>query len=280
MRYRTERRESKVFGEEGPSGCCESMHSMARVMLKQECRTDKSRGSSHRTPKEVAQAQFSCDSLVEGLSLEDCEHMASIGMFSQGDNSFAEEEDPHGTWIGDDGPNTFCFINKAGVPLTIVLWNMGPDDDQASFMNVRAPKITYSLPSSGDSVIVSLANGVAGGFSAIWDRTTTLSQWGMIDNTMGEFSTGAYATIDVSRLVNMSGNSMTVFVQGGCVASMSRCVYQCSGADSESCGDAGTYELVGCWGLPNAVSSVDKYGNPTGGCQGWSYGGHVDIVLT
>lgn len=247
-------------------------------MLKQECRAGKGRGSSQRMPKATTQAQFSCDALVEGLSLEDCEHMASMGMFAQGDNSFAEEDDPHGIWIGDDGPNTFLFVNEAGVPVTIIMWYMAPNDGQASFMNVKAPKITYSLPWSGDAVVVSLANGVAGGWSAIYDRSTMLSEYGQIDNTFGEFSTGAYATLDVSRLVNMSGNSMTVVVQDQCVANMTRCVYSCFDG-TQSCGEAGTYNLLGCRG-PNAVESVDLYGNPTGGCQGWSYGGHVEIVLS
>jgi len=82
----------------------------------------------------------------------------------------------------------------------------------------------------------------------------------------------------VSRLVTMSGNSMTVTATGECVADMGKCVYACD-TDTDSCGDAGTYNLLGCKGT-NAVQSVDPDGNPTGGCQGWSNGGHLEIFMT
>jgi hypothetical protein len=222
--------------------------------------------------------QLSCHSLVEGLDLEDCEYMASIGMLSQGNNAVSADDNQNGIWIGNDGPNTFTFINEAGVPLTVVMWYMSPYDDQSSFMNARTPEITYSIPASGEGVVFSLANGVPGGWSAIYNRSTRLTQYGQVDNTFGEFSTGEFATIDVSRLVNMAGDPMTVLVQGGCVANMTRCVYACD-TGTESCGEEGTYNLLGCHGQ-NAVQSVDRYGNPTGGCQGWSNGGHVDIILS
>lgn len=153
-------------------------------------------------------------------------------------------------------------------------------------MNARVPAISYSLTDPGSAVQISLANGVPGGWAALYNRSTALTEYGQIDNTFGEFSTGDWATIDVSRLVNMSGDPMTIGVAGrggkagaGCVADMSRCVYTCDVGEGNSCGGEGTYSLLNCVG-PNGVQSVDEDGNPTGGCQGWSFGGEVSIVLT
>ncbi|KAK0725491.1 hypothetical protein B0H67DRAFT_480101, partial [Lasiosphaeris hirsuta] len=218
---------------------------------------------------------FSCGSLAYGLSVEDCEHMAVIGMAGQGQNAIGEKG--AGIWIGSEGPNTFTFINTAKVPVTVIVWYRAMGDDKSSFVGARAPKISYSLPFVNDAVDISLGNEVPGGWSAVYNRSTKLTPYGQIDNTFGEFSTGTYATIDVSRLVTMSGNPMTVKVSGGCLADMKTCVYACN-SETDSCGAAGTYSLLNCRGA-NAVQSVDPDGNPTGGCGGWSNGGHVDIMF-
>lgn len=217
-----------------------------------------------------------CDSPVYGLSAEDCEYMASIGILGQGEN--AVEGDGANIWIGPSGPNTFNFVNGAGVPITLIVWYRAPHDDEASFLSTRTPKVTYSLPTQGSAVQVSLANGVAGGWSMLYNHSTRLTLFGQVDNTIGEFSTGTYATIDVSRLVNMSGSSMSVMVSGGCVTDMETCVYTCNTA-TDTCEDAGTYSLLNCKGA-DAVESVDPDGNPTGGCQGWSDGGKLDVIMT
>lgn len=231
--------------------------------------------------------QFSCDTLAPGLSSQDCDHMAAIGMFAQGRNAVAENGR---IWIGADGANTFVFINAAGVPVTVIVWSEAAagHDDAASFMNARQPEISYSLPETGGAVEVAAADGVAGGFSALYNRSTRLTPYGQISNTLGEFSTGPWATVDVSQLVDMEGRPMTVlvFARGPrrqnehplCVADLQTCVFTCRSADAQSCGAAGTYKLVNCDG-PNAEQSADVDGNPTGGCHGWSNGGRLEIVL-
>ncbi|KAK3321909.1 hypothetical protein B0H66DRAFT_581349 [Apodospora peruviana] len=237
---------------------------------------------NHNRARDTSLAQFSCSSLVYGLSAADCVYMAEIGMLGQGNNSL---EDNGLIWIGADGPNTFTFVNAADVPLILILWYAPQNDDQASFMNARVPAISYSLPNTGSAVELSVANGLSGAWSTIYDRSTALTAFGQVDNTFGEFSSGVYATVDVSRLVNMSGDPMTIMVSGesggsgGCVSDMSTCVYTCDAGTGNSCGTERTYSLLNCGG-PNAVKSMDSDGNPTGGCQGWSFGGHIDIVLT
>jgi len=203
--------------------------------------------------------------------------MKSIGMRGQGHNYL---ENNNHIWIGADGPNTFTFVNGAPVPIIIVVWYAAMSDNQASFMNARIASVTYSLPQKGDAVVVSLGNDVPGGWAALYNHQTRLTEFGQIDNTFGEFSTGDYATTDVSRLVNMAGNSMTIRVggPGGCLADMNTCAYACD-KGYNSCGANGTYSLLNCGGV-NGVSGNDPHGNPTGGCQGWSNGGHVEVVLS
>ncbi|KAK4220615.1 hypothetical protein QBC38DRAFT_462401 [Podospora fimiseda] len=232
-------------------------------------------------------SNFSCSPLAQGLSLDDCNYMASIGMFGQGKNPLANNGR---IWIGTDGPNTFTFINGGGGSLTLVMWYADLNDDQASFMNVRQPEISYSLPNTGSAVEVSVGNGVPGGWTVLYDHVTELNQYGQISNTFGEFSSGSWATVDVSRLVNMSGDPMTIRVYTGepattkglkpvCVSDLNTCAYACRVYGENSCGETGSYDLIGCGG-PNAVKSTDLHGNPNGGCQGWSFGGHIEVVIT
>lgn len=147
-------------------------------------------------------------------------------------------------------------------------------------MNKRQAQITYSLPAAGDSVTISIARDISGGFSTLHNHETTLSQWGQIYNTWGEFTTGEWATVDVSRLVNMSGNEIAITVaDNGCVSDMNRCSFHCKSGNT--CGDSGTYLLVDC---ENGSQPGASYGswdgiNPEGGCQGWGQNGHVDVVL-
>lgn len=225
----------------------------------------------------TAKRSFACDTLASGLDKEDCEWMAEIGMASQGDN--VEECNDH-IWIGDDGPNTFTFTNDADCPLIVVVWDFADGDYESSFMNVRAPKISYSLPSANKSVTISMANGVSGGWTALVDRTTTLSEYGQVANTWGEFTTGDFATVDISREVNMAGNPMSVKVlDSGCVSDMETCVFKCT--EGNSCGESGTYDLVNCENGSQEGAAYGTYDgvNPEGGCQGFSSGGHLDISL-
>ncbi len=148
-------------------------------------------------------------------------------------------------------------------------------------MNVRRAQVSYSLPTAGASVTVSAARDVSGGFAALYGHNTRLSQWGQLYNTWGEFTTGQWATVDVSRLVNMGGNAMEITVRNnGCVSDMNRCSFWCRG-DSNECGDSGSYDLVGCDSGSQPGANYGSYDgiNPDGGCGGWGDNGHIDVVL-
>ncbi|KAM7186295.1 hypothetical protein V8F33_011891 [Rhypophila sp. PSN 637] len=247
---------------------------------------------------EKRSSSFTCSPLAAGLSVLDCIYLFQIGIVNQGSNPLSPSSSDggkHPIWIGSQGPNQFTFINSADVPVILIVWHMAPSDNQASFMNARVPAITYSLATTGSAVQVSIANEIFGGWAAIYNRTTRLTEFGQVDNTFGEFSTGNFATVDVSRLVNMRGDGMSISVlaersssssgddeQGGvpCVSDMSTCVYACNDGMGDSCGAEGTYSLLNCQGQKESTQSWDADGNPTGGCQGWSWGGRLDVVLT
>ena len=239
------------------------------------CAYNVSRGNADS----IYRRSFSCDDPVDGLNQIDCEWMSTIGMAGQGQNPTGD----NGIfWIGDDGPNTLTFYNEATnpspVPVTLIMWYDAPNTYTASFVAAYAPLISYSLPDTGDSVTISVANGVSGAWAALNDHVSDLTVNGQVNNTWGEFTTGEYATVDISREVNMVGNTMSLTTSGGCNANLDTCAYAC--ISGNTCYTAGSYELLNC--LPGsqpyaAGQMVD--GVPTGGCQGWSNDGSVDIEL-
>ena len=199
-------------------------------------------------------------------------------MYAQGIN---DHSDNGLIWIGDDGPNVFTFGNGADVSTNIVVWYQ--DDDPinyaASFMSAEQPYITYSL-APNEEVVISMANGVSGAISPVLQGQTVLSEYGQIYNTWVEFTTGDYATMDVSREVNMDGVFMAALIsssEGGGYIDNTLCAYVCySGV---TCGDAGTYELLNC--DPAAGSNAEGAyidGEWTGGMQGWSNGGDITVL--
>jgi hypothetical protein len=210
--------------------------------------------------------RFPCDKLVPHLSKADCEHMSRIGVSGQGINSQTPNDN---AWIGDQGPFTLRFTSTSNKPLNLVLWTWEHDDDyESSSVNVRRPKISVSLPKKGDGITVSVASGITGGFSTLNDQTTKLNNYGQVLNTWGEFTTnsGRDLAFDVSREVNMSGNTIFATSSTGCVASTSKCVFTCKDSNAISCGETGTYHIVDCsGGNPGAHT---ENGGTEGGCSG------------
>jgi hypothetical protein len=201
--------------------------------------------------------------------------MSVTGMYAQGVNSYSNNGN---IWIGGDGPNLFTFTANAGMDVTLIFWANPTGDYSSSFMNVRQPMVSYSL-ADGQQVTISMANGLSGGWAGLYNDITILNQYGQIYNTWGEVTTGDSATVDVSREVNMSGNGMSITLDSGCVSNMNACVFQCTSGNT--CGDSGTYSLVNCAAGSQPGVSYGLYeGNPSGGCQGFSNGGHMSVSFT
>lgn len=231
--------------------------------------TSRATPTASHTPMAL-QAAFDCNNPVQGLSRDDCNYLRDIGFAGYGKNPTGNDN----MWIGDNGPNVFTFTNKANADVTLIVWTSAdfPDDMKyaSSFVSAHPPKITYSIPRGGQ-VKLSIRNGISGAYSAVYRGQTKISQWGQVGNTWGEFTTGDWATINISREVNMNGNNFVAKVNTGCVADMNRCSFVCKWG-ATTCGEAGTYELIGCAGQPNSAVGTDPWGQPAGGCQGWSNG--------
>ncbi|TQS33947.1 hypothetical protein Golomagni_05693 [Golovinomyces magnicellulatus] len=229
----------------------------------------------------AAQSSFPCNPPVPRLNQGDCQYIRSLNFVDQGINAVR----PNGrAWIGNQGPYTFKFTNRATNPgpvgVIVVLWLMnGPRDYQASFVNARRPFITASLPNPGDSIVISLSEGQVGGWAAVNGHNTVLTQYGQISNTWGEFNTKRDGnTFDVSREVDMRGNAMQIRANNGCVADLGKCVFRCING-ARSCGNAGEYKIFDC-DPPNPGAHHDADGM-NGGCSGWgnSGNGHLEIAL-
>ena len=198
--------------------------------------------------------------------------MSSIGMHGQGVNSYSNNGN---IWIGSDGPNRFTFKADASVDVTLIFWENPDGDYQSSFMNVRQPMVSYSL-GVGQQITISMANEVSAGWAGLYSDITTLSEYGQVYNTWGEVTTGDWATVDVSREVNMGGNGMSIALDSGCVSDMSTCAFVCNSGNT--CGDSMTYSLANCGAGSQTGASYGIYGgNPSGGCQGFSNGGHMSV---
>ena len=227
----------------------------------------------------MSERSFDCTNPVFGLNQGDCEWMSTIGMAGQGQNPTAD----NGIfWIGDDGPNTFTFYNEATnpspVPVTLIMWYDAPNTFTASFVAAYAPMVSYSLPNTGDSVTISVANEISGAWAALNNHVSDLTVNGQVNNTWGEFTTGNSATVDISREVNMVGNQLSITTSGGCVANLDTCAYECYSGNT--CYLAGSYELVNCApGSQPGAAGATVNGVPTGGCQGWSNGGSLVVDL-
>lgn len=213
-----------------------------------------------------------CHKLVPGLQEADCNWIIEKGIADQGINDIAPNNK---IWIGNQGPNIFNFTNYRNEPISIILWESA--NDSSSFVSSHRPLISYSLPNLGDSVLISLANNISGAWSYIERYKTSLTLWGQVSNTWGEFTTGRYATVDVSRLITMSGGCISVQTPTGCISDMENCSFHCK--TGSSCGLRDSYTLVNCEKPQIGAHSGTFDGQPSGGCGGWDGGGTLNIAL-
>lgn len=207
------------------------------------------------------------------LAPQSLQYLTSIGMTGAGVNANSGN-----VCLGGNQPNRFNFKNSAGTTVILVMWEMVKGDYQAIFMNARQAAITYTLaPDAG--VTVSVANGISGGWAAVHVGSTKLTANGQIDNTQGEYTTGPYGTIDVTREIQMNGHDMSIQLSGSnCRSDGNTCVFTCK--SGSTCGESGSYDLTNC--NPNKVPGANNQmvnGNPEGGCQGFANGGDINVTF-
>ncbi len=123
-----------------------------------------------------------------------------------------------------------------------------------------------------------MANGISAGWSGLYNEISNLTPYGQINNTWGEVTTGGWATVNVSRLINMHGNGMSINVSTGCVSNLSKCWFGCKSGNT--CWESKSYNLNTCDnGSQHGATLGWNNGDPTGGCQGFANGGHIDVTF-
>ena len=183
----------------------------------------------------------------------DVAKLSALGVLSSGVNSYA----PNGAvWLGDSGAYKSEFSNQSGQDLILVVWGVA-----GSWVNVVQPQITASIP-AGQSIWLSFADGVSGGFTAVYGDTQLVN--GQLSNTWGEFTFGQWGVVDVSREVKMDGHNLSI-VGPSCTTDMNTCVFVCS--TGNVC--MFDYLLVNCenGSQPGANYGIHE-GAPSGGCGG------------
>jgi hypothetical protein len=100
---------------------------------------------------------------------------------------------------------------------------------------------------------------------------------GQISQTWGEYTFGAFSTVDVSREVNMNGRAMSIKTPN-CVSDMNTCVFKCLGGVT-SCMTG--YELSNC--APGSQAGANygtSFGAPSGGCSSIPAGAKLQTVFS
>ena len=178
--------------------------------------------------------------------------------------------------LGGDGAFQIEFQNKSPEEVVVVVWSGHDQWSSIEAMEVRISQANITYPiAAGSSQIVSFDpdchtnSQISGAFAAVY-ADTVVSYAGQISNTWGEFTfttANEFSTLDVSRLVNMAGNDMTIQTypsKGGnlaCTANMDTCAYVCAdgstscpGGSMTSCSGAGT--TAGNWGADGGCSGM------------------------
>jgi len=166
-------------------------------------------------------------------------------------------------WIGLDGDFVEEIINSAGVSIIFVCW--GAD---SSWLNAQEPLITHSIP-AGQKITVSFAAGAVGAFAAVYPGSKLVN--GQLAESWREYNFGDWATVDVSREVNMDGREISTTTPTGCVTSFEKCVFVCAAEGVISCME--DYTLLNCQaGSQPGAQSGTFDGADSGGCSCGSSG--------
>jgi hypothetical protein len=176
-------------------------------------------------------------------------------------------------WIGGDSVWKTHFINNASGNLVLFCWEF--NEFQGMVLNVNLPAISVVLK-QGESVTISFAAGVPAACAPAFSDTK-LAIFGGIDNTWYEATFGASGVFDISRVVNMNGNSVSA--RGSkCLSDMTSCVFKCIDLTVSSCQTG--YDLfgetsAGCGGGYDPIMQ-----GTGGGCSMGATGETVNVVFT
>lgn len=141
-------------------------------------------------------------------------------------------------------------------------------------LNVNQPAISVGLK-PGEKTEISFAEGVPSACAPAYDDTK-LALFGGLDQTWAEFTFQNQGAFDISRNVNMKGNSITA--KGSkCTSSMTECVFKCKDDSVASCEKGSDYDLFNCSASNGGGGGYDSVMAGTGG--GCSMGSDSETVV-
>ncbi|OAA60865.1 hypothetical protein ISF_05904 [Cordyceps fumosorosea ARSEF 2679] len=205
--------------------------------------------ASENAVSAISKRGLDCNNPVWGLSREDCQHMSNIGFGLHGQEPPGQQRRhldrlrwPH---------ELFSCTNRAseGGPATII----------SSFVNVRQPYVTRSLPNVGDSGHRVHGAGHLRRVRRAQTTRATLLKDGQVFNAWGRVVDGP-ARETAERLAGAQhGRQQNGDVDVGRVPSQ-------RGQDCEAGSQAG-----------NPHIGYDEKGDPTDGCGGYENGGRLNV---
>jgi hypothetical protein len=225
--------------------------------------------SSAAAPAETSEAP-SDGGVVSDLLYGVQEIISSMGFKGVGIN---DKSDNGGLWIGDDGAWKTEFTNDASSNMVIFCWKA--DGFSGMSLNVNLPAISVGLK-QGESVVVSFAPNVPTACAPAFPDTK-MALFGGVDNTWYEATFGSSGAFDISRNVNMKGNSISA--KGSkCTSNMDSCVFKCQDESVASCETGYTLagmDSEGCGGGYDPVMA-----GVGGGCSMGADGETVKVTFT
>ena len=176
-----------------------------------------------------------------------------------------------GIWIGGDSKWKAEFINdRSNEDMLLSCWQAHGFSGMS--INVNSPDILVKIP-AGKSLELSFKEKISAACAPVYP-STVLAQFGGINNTWWEVTFGKDGAFDVSRNINMNGDSISS--KGSkCVSDMETCVFKCKNG-KDTC-EAGTdYDLFNCNASGGGGGGYDPIMAGTGG--GCSMGQESETV--
>lgn len=186
--------------------------------------------------------------------------------------------------VGSGGPFVLDFTNESDDDIVLVLWSgtgytaMAVCESTADFTISLAKHESTTISFNPDK-----ASGasISGAFAAIYPDTV-INYAGQVGNTWGEFTfvtSSEFSTLDVSRLVEQSGNSLSIQnyqSKGGsstCLSNMDTCVFVCTDSASPC-----AYAIENCT-VGAAGNTVDT-SRQDGGCDYEGTSGYSAVTFS
>ncbi|KAI4686105.1 uncharacterized protein J4E88_003942 [Alternaria novae-zelandiae] len=180
-----------------------------------------------------------------------------------------------GIWVGGDSKWKAEFINdRSDQDMLLFCWRaLG-----YSGMSVKAnqPDISVKIP-AGKSLELSWKEGVPSACAPVFPGYK--DDGFQINNTWWEVTFGASGAFDVSRNINMNGDSISS--KGSkCVSDMNTCVFKCKNG-LDTCEQGSDYDLFNCNSSGGGGGGYDPIMAGTGGgCSMGQNGETVKVVIS